>query len=237
MTPGLILDADNSSDVYDAPLYKSVVASLIYLATSTRPDIAFTVSALSRYFDAPSHSQWSAITRILEYLFATKTVGITLGNSFKFQLTAFSDSDWAGDLQQRKSTTGFLIYCGDSLVSWASKRQQIVALSTTEAEFVAATEAVKDMIWCKLLLDDAFNVPSQMKIFVDNQPAINLAKKQKTTRGRTKHIDVRMKFIQQMYTDKLLAVEKVLGTANPADLLTKPVQVQTFKALVDQLVL
>jgi hypothetical protein len=235
--PGLKMEPpSNPEEVVDQQKYKSVVASLIYLSTSTRPDIALTVSLLSRFFEAPGQQQWAAVQRILQYLYSTKHCGILLGRGQNFEMTLYTDSDWAGDLQLRKSTSGFLLYADSALIAWGSKRQQVVTLSSTEAEFVAMTEAIKEVLWCQQLFKESLKRAMKVTIMVDNLPCINLAIKQNNTKGRTKHIDVRFKFVQHTIQENGFNIQKIPGRDNPADLLTKPTSITVFRALISNLI-
>jgi hypothetical protein len=130
--------------------FREAVGSLMHVMVMTRPDIAYAVGQVAHYAQKPGKQHWRAVKRILAYLIKTKNYGLCFGRSSD-QLIGFCDADYAGDLQTRRSTSGFLfLYLGEP-VSWASRRQPCVALSTTEAEFVAAAEATKEDVWFQQL--------------------------------------------------------------------------------------
>lgn len=129
----------------DPMMYRSLVGKLLYL-THSRPDICFPVSYLTRYMSCPSLCHFSAAKRVLRYLAGTKEFGLWFSRGDEGILEAFSDSDWGGSLPDRKSTSGMLIRLGLSSISWSAKKQEIVALSTTEAEYVAATSTACQVV-------------------------------------------------------------------------------------------
>lgn len=143
---GLKLTRNGSGKKVDPTLYKQIVGSLMYL-TSTRPDIMYAVSLISRYMENPTEVHLLAAKRIFRYLKGTADFGIWYKKVGDSSLFGFSDSDYAGDLDDRKSTSGFVFIMGSGAVSWSTKKQQIVTLSTTEAEFVAAASSSCQGIW------------------------------------------------------------------------------------------
>ena len=133
--------------------YRQLVGSLIFAATVTRPDIAYAVGVVSRYLNKHTQEQWNAVKRIVKYLIGTENYGIKYNRAHKSNpLTGYSDSDYAGDLQTRRSTSGYIFQVCGAPVSWTSKRQSSVSLSTTEAEYTAASLATKEAIWLQRLL-------------------------------------------------------------------------------------
>ncbi|PKU71137.1 putative mitochondrial protein [Dendrobium catenatum] len=132
----------------DPTMFKSLIGSLRYL-TSTRPDTLYEVGIVSRYMENPTETHLKAAKRILRYIKGTQNHGLLYSHSNEFQLSGYSDSDWAGDQDDRKSTSGFLFYMGDTAFSWSSQKQPIVALSTCEAEYVATSSCVCLAIWLR----------------------------------------------------------------------------------------
>lgn len=130
-TTGLKLSKDDCNNNVNPNLYKSMVGSLMYL-TATRPDIMYAVSSISRFMETPKETHWLAAKRILRYVNGTKAYGILYGATNHFKLVGYMDSDWAGSLDDRKSTSGYAFHLGSGVVSWASKKQPIVSLSTTD---------------------------------------------------------------------------------------------------------
>jgi len=144
------------------------------------------------------------------------------------KLQGYVDADLAGDVDSRKSTTGFVYTLGGTAVCWASKLQKIVALSTTEAEYVAVTEAGKEMVWLKGFLDELGKKNEKSVLHSDSQSAIFLAKNP-AYHSRTKHIQLRYHFIRSLLESEQLILEKIRGTENPADMFTKCVTVEKLK--------
>jgi transposase InsO family protein len=201
--------------------YQSAVGSLMYAMTCTRPDIAFAVSTVSRFCSNYNSSHWAAVKRIMRYLKGTAGYRLKLGGGTEVLLSGYCDADWAGDLDERKSTTGYAFYIGDGVVSWNSKRQQTVALSTAEAEYMAATQATKESLWLKQLLGELGLVQSQpVLIRSDNQGCIALTKNP-AYHSRTKHIDIRHHFIRDSVEVGDIELRYVATDDMAADVLTK----------------
>lgn len=160
----------------DPTFFKSLVGSLRYL-TSTRPDIVYEVSLVSRYMENPTITHLKVAKRILRYIKGTLDFGLFYSISNNFKLEGFCDSDWAGDVDDRKSTTGFVFFICNSEFTWSSKKLPIVTLFTCEAKYVAATSCVCQAIWLRNLLRD-LNLQQEKptKIYIDNKLAIALAK-------------------------------------------------------------
>ena len=149
--------AKSNEDRVEVPpeLYRSAVGSLMYAMIATRPDLATAVSAVSQFLEVPGRNHWFAVKRVLRYLAGTVDSQLVLDGSILADshavLVGYCDSDWDGDLDTRKSTTGYCFFLGRSLVSWCCKRQPTVAVSVTEAEYVAAAFASKEAIWLRSL--------------------------------------------------------------------------------------
>ena len=159
MELGTKLSKFEGENSVEANLYQSLVGSLRYL-TCTRPDIAYSVGVVSRFMEAPKQSHWKAIKRILRYIQGTKSLGLFYSRTTDYKLLGYSDSDWCGDVDDRKSTSGYLFFMGDTAFTWYSKKQPIVSLSTCEAEYVAASYCVCHAIWLRRLLSE-LNCPQQ----------------------------------------------------------------------------
>lgn len=134
--------------------YQGMIGSIMFSMVETRPDIAFATSLVSSFAKNPSHQHIEAVKTILKYLKGSIHRGITYGGSEELKIEGYSDSDWAGDKESRKSTSGFIIMLNGGPVSWCSKRQATVALSSTEAEYIALTLAAKEATWLRLLLTE-----------------------------------------------------------------------------------
>ncbi|KAJ4744606.1 Gag-Pol polyprotein [Rhynchospora pubera] len=202
--------------------YLSAVGSLMYAMVCTRPDIAHAVGVVSRYMSNPGWENWQAVKWILRYLKGTRGLRLCFGGDSKLAIEGYVDADHAGCSETRKSTTGFVFTIGGGAVSWMSRLQDIVALSSTESEYVALTEAVKEMLWLKRLLAQFGLKQMEYVVHCDNQGAIHLSKNA-AYHSRTKHIDVRYHFIRDVLDHRKLVVRKVHTKENVADMFTKVV--------------
>jgi hypothetical protein len=173
----------------DAPQYRRMVGKLIYL-TITRPDICFAVNQVSQHMQAPMKFHWSMIDRILRYLKSTPGQGIWMGSNGNTEIIGYCDADYAGDRSDRRSTTGYCTFVGGNLVTWRSKKQKVVSLSSAESEYRAMRKLTTELMWLKALLKD-LGIESQAPITMhcDNQAAIHIATNS-VFHERTKHIEV-----------------------------------------------
>ncbi|GJR48601.1 putative ribonuclease H-like domain-containing protein [Tanacetum coccineum] len=220
---------EEASDV-DVHLYRSMIGSLMYL-TASRPDIMFAVCACSRFQVTPKTSHLSVVKRIFRYLKGKLKQGLWYPRVSSFDLEAYSDSDYAGENLDRKSTTGGCQFLGRRLISWQCKKQTIVATSTTEAEYVAAANCCGQVLWIQnQMLDYGFNFMNT-KIYIDNESTICIVKNL-IYHSKTKHIAIRHHFIRDAYEKKLIQVLKIHTDDNVADLLTKAFDVSRFQFLV-----
>eukprot|EP00253_Pinus_taeda_P027794 PITA_27794 len=191
------------------------------LSQNERPDIAHAVGVVSRYMNNPGKEHWMAAKWILRYLKGTTDQALCFGGS-NISLQGYVDADMAGDRDNRRSTTGYVFTVGGTVVSWVSKIQSVVALSTTEAEYVAATEASKEMIWLQRFMGELSKEHDKGMLYNDSQSAIHLAKNS-AFHSRTKHIQLKYHFVRSVLEDGQLKVEKIHTSQNPADMLTKVV--------------
>ncbi|XP_071738725.1 uncharacterized mitochondrial protein AtMg00810-like [Rutidosis leptorrhynchoides] len=230
----LKLSKDDEGYLVDPTQYKSLVGSLRYL-TCTRPDILYGVGLVSRYMEAPTINHLKAAKRILRYIKGTIDYGLFYSPSNHFKLVGYSDSDWAGDKDDRKSTSGFVFYMGDTAFTWSSKKQPIVTLSTCEAEFVAATSCTCHAIWLRKLLNELkFFQKEPTEIYVDNKSAIALAKNP-VFHDRSKHIDTKYHYIRECVTNKEVQIKYAKSLDQVADIFTKPLKHETFQRLRNML--
>jgi hypothetical protein len=204
--------------------YSSAVGALQYAALSTRLDIAHAVNRLSRSLQSPTTESVQQAKRVMRYLAGTRDIGITFTRSKDpFHILAFSDSDWAGDRADSKSTTGVVITLAGGAISWISKKQSIVALSSTEAEYIAMNEAGREITWIRALLaelgEKLIDIPTPL--FVDNQTAIRMADDANGNHARRKHINVRYHWIREQINNKVLALHWIPTEQQLADVLTK----------------
>ena len=214
--------------------YASVVGSLMYAMVCTRPDISQAVGVVSRYMHDPGKEHWQAVKWILRYILNTVDIGLVFQQDKQDGqcVVGYCDSDYAGDLDKRRSTTGYVFTFAKAPVSWKSTLQSTVALSTTEAEYMAVTEAVKEAIWLQGLLGELGMEQKHIKVHCDSQSAIHLAKNQ-VYHARTKHIDVRYHFVREILEEGGVIIQKIRTTENPADMMTKVVTAVKFKHCLD----
>ena len=158
--------------------YQAIVGSLTYASIATRPDLSVAVGVLSQFMAKPGPQHWQGIKRVLRYVKGTTNYGLYFDCSKKesFSLYGYSDADWAGDISTRKSTSGYIYKLGGATISWKSKRQSIVTLSTTEAECVALCHAAQEVVWLRRLLSASVNLvqAEPTKVHEDNQGTIAL---------------------------------------------------------------
>lgn len=199
--------------------YSSAVGSLMYAMVCTRPDIAHAVGVVSRFLSKPGREHWNAVKWILRYLRGTSGLKLCFGGG-ESVLTGYTDSDMAGDIDTFRSTSGYLTTFAGGAVSWQSRLQKCVALSTTEAEFIAVTEACKELLYLKRFLKELGCSQKRYVLLCDSQSAIHLGK-HPTFHSKSKHIDVRYHWIRDVLDEKLIELEKVHTDDNGADMMTK----------------
>nr|GFA65135.1 hypothetical protein [Tanacetum cinerariifolium] len=205
-------------------LYRSMIGSLMYL-TASRPDIMFAVCACARHQVTPKECHLHAVKRIIRYLKGHPKLGLWHPKESPFDLVAYSDSDYGGATQDRKSTIGGCQFLGRRLISWQCKKQTIVA------EYVAAASGCGQVLWIQnQMLDYGYNFMNT-KIYIDNNSAICIVKNP-VYHSKTKHVEIRHHFIRDCYEKKLINVNHIHTDDNVADLLAKPFDVGRFQYLV-----
>jgi hypothetical protein len=179
----------NDEPFEDYQQYRRLVGKLIYL-TITRPDLCFAVNQVSQHMQAPTRYHWTMVERILKYLKGNPGQGVWMGKNGSSDITGYCDADWAGDRNDRKSTTGYCTFVGGNLVTWKSKKQKVVACSTAEAEYRAMRKLTDELVWLKALLKDlGRDTKEPITMHCDNQAAIHIASNS-VFHERTKHIEV-----------------------------------------------
>ena len=227
----------NEPVILDFP-YKELVGALIFVMVCTRPDISFAVNCLTQYFSSPKALHWETAIRCLSYLLSTSTLGIVFGLNHEPSLTAFSDSDWAGNPITRRSVGGHCIYFGKSLIMWSSKTQRgLLALSTTESEYIEMALTIRQLLYIQPTITEVGfpAITSSTILWGDNQPAISSVGN-KSSKSRTKHIDVRLKFCGEVVKKGILQIKYISSSENIADIFTKPLPTARFRELRTQLV-
>ncbi|KAG8482658.1 hypothetical protein CXB51_023976 [Gossypium anomalum] len=211
--------------------YSSAMGSLMYAMVCSRPDLSYAVSAVSRYMANPGKEHWKAVQWILRYLRGTTDVCLQFGRT-EDGVIGYVDADFAGDLDRRRSLTGYVFTIGGCAISWKATLQTTVALSTTEAEYMAITEACKEAIWLKGLFSELNEDLQISTVFCDSQSAIFLTKDQ-MFHERTKHIDVRYHFVRDIIARGDIVVSKISTHENPADMMTKSLPITKFEHCLD----
>lgn len=230
----LVSKADIDKNVLEFD-YRGALGKLMYLATSTRPDIAFVVGQLSRFTGNPDTKHVGVLKRVFRYLVSTINYGINYLRTKLpctcINLRGYCDSDWGGDLETRKSTTGFVFTIAGGAVSWMSRRQTMVALSTAEAEYVAACEAVMEAAGERNILQEMLqNYKINVSIGIDNQSALIMATNPTYSR-RTRHVELRWHYVREQVKSGMVSLYKVKGDENPADAFTKPLDKHRLQRL------
>ena len=202
--------------------YRQAIGSLMYLMVSTRPDLASSIQVLAKYMQNPGIDHWEGVKRVFRYLKTTMNLCLRFEKEGSTQVRGYCDSDFAGDVDTMRSTAGYVFLLAGGAISWSSKRQQTVAVSSTEAEYMAATHASKEALWLKRFVSDLGWEQSTVRIFCDNQSALKMMKNP-TYHARTKHISVQYHFIRELIEDKELEFQFVGTNLQCADFLTKGV--------------
>jgi len=224
MEPSSRLETEKNATAEPAfrKIYQEMVGCLNYVASSLRFDIALPTGILSRFLNNPNESHMNAAVRIFGYLHGTNMLGLLFSSNAMGGLEAYVDSDWGGCPETLRSTTGWIVLLGGSVISWSSKRQSVVALSTCEAEYMAAAEAVKEIIWIRWLLEElGFPQTGPTTLHMDNEAAIKLTKNPEY-HARSKHIALRFHHLREKVLDGTIAPRYVPTKQNIADMLTKP---------------
>ena len=202
--------------------YQSALGSLMYLMLGNRPDIAYAIGILSQHAATPGKAHWDVLMRVYHYLRDTNNLKLTYhGSSKAEELLGYIDTNFAGDTVDHRLSTGYTFILSSAAVSWASKRQHTVATSSTEAEYVAGSEAAKEAIWFRLILSELGMLKEgPTEILLDNQSAIALAKNP-VFHGWMRHVEVQHHFIREKLEDGVITAEYVPTGDQVADVLTK----------------
>jgi histone deacetylase 1/2 len=215
----------------DATRYRSIVGALQYL-TLTRPDISFPVNKVCQYLHAPTTAHWTAVKRILRYLKSDTGIGLKIRKSRSMLISAFSDSDWAGSIDDRRSTGGFAVYLGPNLISWNARKHATVSRSSTEAEYKAIANATAEVMWIQTLMKEiGLWCPPMARLWCDNIGAKYLSANP-VFHARTKHIEVDYHFVRERVANNLLQIDYVPTGDQVADGFTKALtvkQLENFK--------
>jgi hypothetical protein len=234
-------DASNMLSAQDVHTYRSMVGSLMYASCSTRPDITHATNMVARGMSNPSHADMIRARKVFKYLSSSRHYGLLYQPPLPHQggvviLHGYCDADYGGDLVDRKSTTGYCTYLNDNLITWASKKQQTVALSSCESEYMAISEVAKEIMWMRHLLHELdIQVETPTTIYVDNQSAIRISEND-SAHSRTKHIDIRHHYINDLIEQREVRLEWISTDNQLADIFTKTLKPSTFISLRDRLI-
>lgn len=220
--------------------YRSLIGCLAYLAGKTRPDIAWAVNRLSQFQENPGRLHWNLLLRVLGYVWDTRKYQLNLSNiTGTLEIVAYSDADYAANLDDRTSCSGQLILVGGAPVDWRTIKQRCVALSTMESEFLALTETSKQLVWIKNIIAECasaslFNFVDKVVLLSDNQSAIAFASSP-IENNRTKHVAVRHFFVRDLIYQEIFKLKFVQSKNNLADPFTKPQTKEALKRFTDYL--
>lgn len=220
LSPGFQTTCDGDCKRANKEEYQSIIGALTYLAITTRPDIMHTISKLAQFNTDPHNEHMSAVKNVLRYLKGTQDLGLVYAAS-EMRVKGFADADWGGNAIDRKSYTGYMFFLGKCIISWESKKQPTIALSSTEAEYMSMSNASKEATYLKRLLSEigiSFKDPILLK--VDNQGAMKLAMNP-VYHNRTKHIDIKYHHVREVIRRGEVMLEYCPTGEMVADILTK----------------
>jgi hypothetical protein len=231
MDTGFVRSQTETEKFDDPTMYQSIIGALLYIAVNARPDIAVSTSILARKVSCPSNSDWIAAKRVIRYLVGTKDLKLVFGGAGSSEtLVGYSDADWAGDQTDSKSNTGFVFLYNGGAVSWASRKQNCVTLSSMEAEYVALSEACQEVVWLRELFEE-LGIPQESPTIIheDNQSCIKFVANEKMSK-RSKHINTKKNYVKEL-NGSTVNLKYCPSADMVADCLTKPlpvVKIQKF---------
>jgi hypothetical protein len=232
--PNLRLGQAEEDAAVDREMYQHLVGRLIYLS-HTRPDIAYAVSVISQFMHSPKEVHLQAAHRVLQYLKGTPGKGILFKRNGGLVLEAYTDADYAGSIVDRRSTSRYCTFLGGNLVKWRSKKQNVVARSSAEAEFQAMAQGVCELLWMKIILEDMkIKWDGPMRLYCDNKSAISIAHNP-VQHDRTKHIEIDRHFIKEKLESGLICTPYVPTHGQLADVLTKGLSSSVFQNILSKL--
>ncbi|KAM2677793.1 hypothetical protein EV1_004297 [Malus domestica] len=220
----------DGSELADETMYRKIVGSLLYL-TATRPDLMYAASLLSRFMNGPTKKHFGVARRVLRYVQGTLSYGIEYAKDSDAILVGFCDADWAGSEDDCRSTSGYAFSFGSGIFSWASVKQNTVALSTAEAEYVSAAKATAQAIWLRFVLDDFGEMQADATpLFCDNMSAISMVKNP-VFHQKTRHINRKFHFIREALQEGVINVKFCRSEEQLADIFTKALPKDRFNYL------
>ena len=209
--------------------FRQLVGSLQYFAQALRPDVGFAANALAQVAHRPRERHWKAALHCLRYLAGTPDLALYFSAEQGLSLVGYTDSDFAGCIGSRKSTTGWLFRLAGSPVCWKSKKQSVITLSSTEAEYRALTSATQEVMWLRqLLVELGVLVSHATPLYCDNESAIRISR-DPVHRSRTRHVALSFLFVRQEQRAGTIRVTPIRSNRQVADYLTKPCDASTFQ--------
>jgi hypothetical protein len=234
LEPSIKLHQDTSKAYDDILSYRRLVGKLLYL-TTTRPDIAFVTQQLSQFLSAPTITHYETACRVVKYLKGTPGQGLLFRRDSTLQLLGFTDADWAGCPDTRRSTSGYCFFIGSSLISWRAKKQQTVSRSSSEAEYRALSFASCELQWLLYLLKDlGVSCIKSPVLYCDNQSAIHIAGNP-VFHERTKHLEIDCHFVRERIQQGLFKLLPIKSQLQLADFFTKPLPPKSFQSFIPKL--
>jgi hypothetical protein len=231
---GSKLSKHDNGDEVDPTHFKQIVGSLMYL-TATGPNLMFAMNLIARFMEHPAENHLMAAKRILRYIRGTLELGILYKRGSPTELIAYLDSDYGGDVDDRKSTPDYVFMLGSGAVSWSSRKQPIVTLSTTEAEFIAAAHCVCQGIWLKRILESiGLKQRRCLTVFCDNSSTIKLSKNP-VLHGRSKHRDIIFHFLRNLSYDGSIELVHCASKDQLTDIMTKALKLDAFESIRERL--
>ena len=230
-TPGFSVirpkEGDTKVSEEEQAVFRSGTGMLLYLVKHSRPDIANPVRELTKCMDGATPAAFKEMLRVIKHVLDTKTLGLRIEpkmlHKVLWHMVLWSDSDWAGDKDNRKSVSGLILFVLGVPVMWRSKQQKTVALSSTEAEFIAASEAIKEVVFViQVLVSIGIAVETPVVVRVDNMGAVFMSENQSSA-SRTRHIDTRWHYTRDLVNEKVIKIVFVRTAENKSDVLTKNV--------------
>jgi transposase InsO family protein len=235
MEPNLRLTRCSESEMTNQP-YKELIGCLMYVMLTSRPDLCAAVNYFSRFQSCASDEHWNHLKRVLRYIKGSLTMKLVYERHERSEnIIGYADADWANDIEDRKSITGYVFKVFGSTVSWTTRKQSTVSLSSTEAEYIALSHAVCEAIWIMNIMEDiGYQQDQPMKIYEDNQACIRIAEEPREHK-RMKHLDVRYNFIREVIQGGRIQILYVPTNEQLADVMTKGLPSPQFKRMCQQL--
>lgn len=226
MEKGLQLNSNSDKIKSDKP-YRELLGSLMYIMLSSRPDLCFSVAYMGRHQQNPSDLHWQHLKRIVRYLKGTKTLKLCFNEGRSESIVGYADADWASDIVDRKSVSGYIFKIYGCTVSWSSKKQSTVATSSSEAEYIALSAATSEAIWLRGLMQDLKELNKEaVTIYEDNRGCIGMANNAESKRA--KHIDIKHHFIRDNVANGLINIAAIGTKDQLADIFTKSLDTSNF---------